>query len=420
MKKLICIICMIQGFLYVQAQDLDDIKKMLLLKQYVKAKEAMDKFLSNENNGKSAPVWYYKAYLYNVLSRDSSKPTTQNKMLNDEAYKAIKKYRELDSQSPLTAEENNTTIFNIYYGYYDLGLLAFGNKNYEESFGNFKNALDVHDFIFTNNLQGPNAIKFSAHDTDIVWNLAILANQLKKESDALVYYKKIADANLSDEKYIEAYQQLVAEYKNAKNAVLFNEYLSKGKKFYPKEPYWEAVDIEFQTAGLEGEPLFKKYEELTAVYPNSYIVFYNYGVDLNKYVYSDATKTGDLVQYKKRIPELFVKAISLNSTAEANMLLANFYYNNYYDLSDEARNIKGSKPDDVKKRNELNEEAKKNINLSLPIATEAVRLFSVTKDMKSAAKANYKLALEILVTGYKIIGNTQKAAEYEKQKAEIK
>ena len=58
-------------------------------------------------------------------------------------------------------------------------------KNFAESYDCFKKTLEVHDYTYDNNLNGANGLKFSAHDTDIVWNLAILANELKNKDEAI-------------------------------------------------------------------------------------------------------------------------------------------------------------------------------------------------------------------------------------------
>ena len=40
----------------------------------------------------------------------------QSQNLNREAFTAIKKYKEVDPKEKLTREEENSTVFNIYYG----------------------------------------------------------------------------------------------------------------------------------------------------------------------------------------------------------------------------------------------------------------------------------------------------------------
>lgn len=419
MKKISFVVLLATGFMLAKGQDLDDVKKFVLLKQYAKGRDAVDKFLANPANAARPEGWYYKAFLYNVQSRDSSKTVAQNRATNTAAYDAIKKYKQIDPKTPLTNDEENTTIYNVYYSYYDLAIKAFSAKNYEESYTNFVNALDAHDYIYNNKLKGPNTLNFTQHDTDVVWNLVLLGNELKKENEVAGYFKRIADQNLSDEKYLEAYQTLVLNAKNANNREDFTRYLEKGKKFYPKSEFWEAADIEMQIAGLEKDALFKKYDELITTYPNSYQAVFNYGLDLSKYIGTEeGGKNPNLAAYKEKLPMLFTKAIAIKSTPEANMVLANIYYNSYFDLGDEARAIKGTKPEDTKKKQALNTAATNSMKNVITPATEAARLYTSSgQELKGSAKANLKLAYEMLSAAYKLGGDAKKAADYEALKA---
>ena len=49
-----------------------------------------------------------------------------------------------------------------------------------------------------------------------------------------------------------------------------------------------------------------------------------------------------------------------------NWLYAQYYYNKGIDTRDSALKIKGTKPDDVKKKADLNAEAKDNFNKAIP------------------------------------------------------
>jgi hypothetical protein len=421
MKKIcLLIILSVSGLSTLKAQEIDDVRKYIILKQYQKGKDAVDKFLAKSGNENKADAWYYKAFVYNVLSRDPAQGVPQMISLNKDAFAAFQKYRQLDPKETLTKEEENATVYNVYYGYYDLAVKAYNSKDYQQSFDDFTNALEVHDYIASNKLGGAKGLQLSALDTDVVFNLVILGNELKKSEDVMAgLYKKLVDANVTEDKYLEAYEGLVMYYKKTKNKAAFTEYVEKGKQRFPKDIFWEAIDIEFAVDGLEKEALFKKYDELGAKYPNSYVLFFNYGYELNKYVYSDEPKTGDLAAYKTKIPELFKKAIAIKSTTDANMLLANFYYNNSYDLTEEAKKIKGNKPDEVKKRLDLNAASKNNQNTCIPVAEEAVRLFAAMPKLKLSEKVNYKQAYDMLSTIYRINGDAKKADEYEKKKADV-
>ncbi len=420
MKIKILTIALVLLGLVSQGQDLEDIKKYVYLNQLDKAKPEIDKFLSNEKNATKVPAaWYYKAYLYGNLSRQAGKTPAESRNMAEEAFNAIKKYMELDPKAPLTTEENNSTLYNLYYGLYDLGVKMYTQKDYATSCDFFKQTLDVHDWAYAKGLNGPNGLKFAAHDTDIVWNLAVLSNELKRTDDALGYYKRIADAGLADEKYAEAYDELVKKYRKEGNKELFNKYVAVAKKNYPTDPYWEAIEIEFAVKGLEGEEAFKVYEELIPSHPNSYMLYFNYGYELEKYIYSQDAKGKDISAYKKRIPELFKKAIEINSTIDANMLMANYYYNVSFDILDEANKIKGTKPDDVKKKNELMASSKATLLESQPYAEKAEELFSKLKEYKTSDKVNYKQVLDVLSAVYKQKGDLKKSEEYTKKKADV-
>lgn len=418
-KNLLLLFILVLGGLAGRGQSMDDIKKLIILTQFEKAKPEIDKYLTDTKNAVKADGWYYKAFIYSNLARAAAKPAAESKNLNEAAFEALKKYRELDPKAPLTTEENNSTLFNLYYNLYDLGIKMYNEKNYPESYDFFKRTLDVHDYAYSQNLNGPNSLKFSAHDTDIVWNLAVLGNELKKKDEVLIYYTKIADADLPDEKYAEAYDELVKKYKREDNKELFAKYMARAKKHYPTDPYWQAVEIEFATKGLENEELFKVYEELTVTHPNSYMVFFNYGYELDKFIYSADAKGKDISALKKKIPELFKKAIAINSTIDANMLLTNYYYNTSFDIIDEANKIKGTKPEDVKKKNELLALSKATKTECLPYGETTVKMLSELKEYKTSDKVNYKQMLDILIAVNKQNGNAAKAAEYEKKMAEV-
>ena len=424
MKKYVLVTMIVLGSLYGSSQELPkEIRFNIELKQFDKAKDALDKYIADPKNATNAIANYYKAYVYSALARDTKRTTAESKALNDEAFAAIKKYPELDSKVPLTKEENNSTLFNIYFSYYDLGVKLYSEKNFAESYNLFKSSLDVHDYGVANKLNGPGTLKFALHDTDLVWNLAVLANELKKKDEALVYYKKIADADLKDEKYVTAYEEMILKAKREKNAEQFAKYITSAKKHYPIDiPYWEMKEIEFALGDLQDEALLNKYEELTKALPNNYVVFYNYAIETDKFIGSDASKgkdAGAINTYRTKIEELFKKAVSIKSTLEGNLQLANLYYSKTFDLQDRIAKIKGTKPAELKVKNDLIAESKALSIASIPYAEEAARLLSEFKTYKFADKSNYKLVLEILGHGYKASGNAAKIAEVEKRKLEV-
>lgn len=419
MKKIIGIVFFCITMSAVNAQDLQVVNAFIAAGQYDKAKESLDKFFEKPSNANNPEAWYYRAFIYNAQTRAKGISTADANALNHKSVEALKKYKELDPKEKFTKEENNQTLYNQYFSFYQMALNSYNDKNYEQSFNNFKDALEVHDYIYVNKYDGPKDLKMSALDTDVVWNLAILGNELKRNDDVFVYYKKLVDAGLKDPKYLEAYEGVALYYKKNKDAANLNAYIEKGRQTFPNEQFWEDLDIQSNTEGLTGDPLFKKYEELIVRYPSSFYVYYYYGADLLHYVYSDDAKNVNVVGYKNKIPEMLKKALSINNTVDVNMMLANFYYNNSFDLSDSAQRVKGTKPADVAKRNDLMAQSKRSLEECLPYAEKAVDTYSKMDKLKTTEKNNYRLALDMLSEIWRVKGDPNKSKEYKDKKAAI-
>jgi tetratricopeptide (TPR) repeat protein len=410
------LLAMIAATVTAGAQSIDDIRTYSLLGQQAKAKEAVDKYLAIEKNAKKPEGWFYKGYIYNQESKEPTKSLAESIALKAEAFEALKKYRSLDPKASLLAEQNNSPLFDIYIGYStEIGVKAYEQKDPATAFEGFKRALEVHDYIYDNNLTGAGGFKFSAIDTTLTLYAGIAANEAKKADEGAVYYKKLADANIADPQYVDVYQTLADYYKNKKDKTAFLDILDKAKKLYPKnEEYWTALEIEDAVEGVQRPAVFERYEALLAKYPKNYIVAYNYSVELYQYIYSDEMKNTNTSEYKKKLVETIKKAVDNKATVEANFLAANYLYNNSIDISEEARKIKGPKPEDLKKKKALEAESLQNLDQAIPYAQAVLDLFPSIAKPKASEKANYRQALSILKNAYDIKKDTAKAAQYDK------
>lgn len=421
MKKLLLLVTAFVFMNNVMSQDIDDVKKFAYLGQHAKAKEAVDKYLAVEKNAKKAEGWFYKGYTYNMLSKDSTFSMDQSSNLKMEAFAALKKYRELDPKNELMEEQSNSPLFDMYSAYAsDLGIKAYNNKDLAKAAEYFAKALDVHDYIYSNNLAGSGGFKFSALDTTLTLYTAIAYAEAKQADPAAVYYKKMVDANIGGEQYIDVYQQLADYYKNKKDHELLISLLQKASTIYPaNNDYWVALEIEDAIDGIAKPAVFEKYESLLLKYPSNYTIPYNYGVELYHYVYSEEMKTTNTTAFKTKLKEIIKKAIAIKSTSESNFLMANFLYNYSIDISDEARKLKGPKPEDLKKKKELNDQSTAVMNEAIPYAEKTVELFASIAKPKSSEKINYRQSLTILRNIYETKKDMTKAAQYDKLIKEI-
>lgn len=403
------------------SQDIKDVRNYSLLGKNKEAKEAVDKYLAIPKNAQKAEGWFYKGSIYNQLSKDTTKSLKEMAELKTDAFEALKKYRELDPKAELLTGQNNSNLYDLYVGFYsDLGVKSYLNKDVATAHEHFKKGLEIHDYIYANNLAGSNGYKFSALDTTLSLYTAITAAEAKKPDDAMLYYKRLADANVADSQFIDSYQFLADYYKTRKDNAAFADIIAKGRKNYPgNNEYWTAMEIEQATEGVGKPEIFAKYDELAVKNPTNYTLPYNHAVEMYRYIYADSMKDVDMDQYKAKLPEVLKKAIGIKSTLEANFLMANFLYNNSIDLSEEARKIRSVKPDDVKNKKALEAQSTAQMNQAIPYAEAVDNLFQQVQKPKGSEKINHKQAFVILKNIYEVKKDAAKVAMYDKKIKEL-
>jgi hypothetical protein len=77
-------------------------------------------------------------------------------------------------------------------------------------------ANDIKDFILSKKYKNDN-MQLVSFDTSLIMNIAICAMSAKNEAEAIVYYSKLTDANVSGKEYQEVYQYLIEYYKKNNN-----------------------------------------------------------------------------------------------------------------------------------------------------------------------------------------------------------
>ena len=389
------------------AQSLEDVEKYLALQRWEDAKVQIDKFLSVEKNTKVAKAWYYKGYIYAELATLPKYPDNNFRM---DAFDAYKKYQELDPTNSMMKENQNVEFFALYNQYFDTAIVRYRAKKYADAFTNFKQAITIEEFIHSKNYSYK-GYSFPALDTELIQNTAVSAILAKDSADAVVYYRKLADAKIKGEGFLEIYQFLVEYYGSKKDTANREKYIALGKEVFPESDYWCAIEL--QDAGDDKAKLFAKYDELIKGSCGTYSMLYNYAAEIFNYLYTQDKKPADYGAMQLKLEDVLKKALALKSNPEANLLMARHFYNEIYDIQDAMTPIKGSKPDDVKKRNALIAEMKKKYEDMLPYATAAYDYFDGKSSLKPSEKGNFKVAINLVESYWEFKGDKEKSKQYE-------
>ena len=401
-------------------QSLDDINKLMLLMKNKQAKEGIDKFLSEPKNAAKAIGWFYKGRIYNAFSKDSGTAPMDALKLKTEAFEAFKKYQQLDAKQENFKQENYASYFDLYNGYFDIGAKEFNSKRFSSSFEGFKNALLVEDYVRSKGYEY-NGFKFAPLDTSLVLNTAIAAGNAKDEETSIIYYRMLTDANVPGENFLNVYQFLLEYYIKKKDEANINMMFEKGRTIYPKEKYWNEMEIELVSKTGDKKALVAKYEELMKRDPAEFTWPYNLSVEIYNELYTGDKRPADAEALKSKLTEVLNTTIAVEGTKgiDAKMLMTRHLFNIAYDLQDSSKKIKGVKPEDVKKRNDAKAYYIKKLDDCIPYAESVIDYLAALPTLKPGQKSNYKIVLDYLSQIYYAKGNDKKSAEYDKKKAEV-
>jgi len=422
MTKFSITVALCLGMLAGNSQSLDDVNKLLNTEKYAEAKDAIDKHLADPKNAAKADAWYFKGRAYNAYSYEKSLADAEKHRLKMEAFEAFKKNQQMDKLDLRMKTEMFNSYLNLYASLYDLGANAFNNKDYENAFNSFKAAQDVEDYIFAKNYtyQGTTLYKL---DTGLVLNTAIAAMQAKKEDEAMSYYKKLTDANVSDKQYQEVYEYLVDYYNKKQDAASLQALLEKAKRIYPENDFWTDVEMEGvrEAAKKSGDnaPLFAKYEELIAKNQTNFLLNYNYAIDQFNALYVGDKKPADENAAKDKLTATLKNAIANDKGIDASVLMTKHLYNVSSDLSIAANMVKGTKPEDVKKKADLTAKTKAAMAEFLSYGDKVSAYYDAQASLKPVEKAKYRELLTNMSEVYNYLKDAKKMADIDKKKAAL-
>ena len=187
-----------------------------------------------------------------------------------------------------------------------------------------------------------------------------------------------------------------------------------GKQYFPNDDYCDLVLLDYYRANKDYESLFKKYGEIVTRAPDSLSYRFNYANEIFNYVYnSDAgTKVNNKEEHLKTVGSQLEAAAKLGlDDTNTNWLYGQYFYNAGIDLKEKAIAIKGTKPEDVKSKSELNAQAKEMFTKALPYAEKA--LTSLESGFKKSEKSRYKSVADLMQRIHTSLGQTDKVKAFQ-------
>ena len=393
------------------AQKLDKAKDKLKEGKLEEAKSEIDAFLAVEKNQKNADAWYTKAKIYNAIAAsDKSKSGEAHAV----AFDALKKYVQYDDKMLISLQIDKYQPLNDIYGaYFKEGADNFNNKQYEVSYAGFKNAIDVSRYMAEKGWLS------SKIDTTSTLYAGVSAEKLNKPDEAAVYYEMLANNKITkygSDELIGVYQWLARYYADKKDAANADKYIALGKELFPKDSYWTSLELDMAKEGTDKNVLFKKYEDIISQNPDNHLFQYDYAYELYKYAY-DTARTKRPANSDALIQKALTNVTNVSKMkpdyAQAHLFAGQIIFNQGVDLLNDAKKIRGTKPEDVKRKADMRAEAMKRFDESVPHFLEVDKLLGSRGKLKMEDKTALKEAYDLLITIYDQKNQKDKVKEFE-------
>ena len=421
MKKL----CFFSFVLFVaavaNAQSLDDIGKLMEKNKYAAAKVSIEKYIADPKNAASAEAWYYKGRIYNSLSKDSTVAKQDAYNYKQTAFDAFKKNQQLDKFDLRMKTEFYKSYLDLYLGFYDLGAQNFNLKNYPAAYNSFTKSQEMENFILSKNYLY-DEIKLNKLDTALVMNIAASALQASDTLNAVINYRRITDAGITGLDYERVYEYLGRYYLEKKDNSNAQMILAKAKTAYPTNNFWNALEVEQISKSGDIKALLARYDELYNKDPRNFANSYNYAVEMYNSLWANVNKSPDTALFLK-LTTVLKSAIAVDESMDATMLLNNHLFNVAADYSTKAaliKVIKTTKPDELKKKKDLNASSINYMNELIPYGESMMKFLSAKTTLTTKQKINYKQVANYLSDAYRLKGDLKKSAEYDKITDSIK
>lgn len=434
MKKYFFLFLAAAYSLMANGQNYDQIKTMVTLGQYAKAKEELDKKMGDAKFTGKPDAWMLKTAIYSALAMDNAnKNTPAGEQMANEAAAAYKKYKEMDPALGLLNDPiyQNGPI-NLYSWFYSGGYNDYNSKDWAKGLEKLKLAVEFSDLLLSRKIiQAP-------LDTNVLILAGITAENNKSMDDAAVYYTRLADAKIPGKDYEAVYRFLVNYYFTKKNMDAFEKYKAIGKELYPDSDYFTYDKVDFAAGLMDNfNDKVKAVEEVLAADPNHYKA----NQVLGEIIYDtlNSTKEGAVMpsnaaELEVKMVNAFKKAASLKPESELPYLFMGDHFISKAVKVNEARSAHAAdmkartKPgtmaskEDVAKRDQLDKQYGEALEAAREPYEKAAEIFAVKQDMQLRDKQQYKKACNYLadIFAFKKAQAKGKPADQAKYAAEEK
>jgi hypothetical protein len=414
MRRILFTFLAVLGLMTANAQNLNKIKDALAAKKLTEAKGMVETLLASPKNQKNPEILYLKGKVLSAIAADA----TERKAMPEarlQALDAFKKSLEADkNQATLfLTVDNYQPVFSLYASGFEEGAGYYNEEKYNDALATFKTTGVIGDYIFS---QGWGLYQL---DTTLIYYMGLASINGKKEDEAITYFAKLADANVGGSADMATpYRYLAKHYYDKKDDANINKYINTGLKLFPKDDYLPLLALDYARDKGDAAGILKKFEELLAINPESFDLTFEYAGELfsETHVAESSKRPADYTEKCKKIEGLYNRALTLKPESYETMLsLGKHFYNQLLFIEEDMYKVRGTKPEDVKKKADLQAIMDEMISKTIPPLEKVFTHFDTMGKLKVGERSNFKSACTLLNYCYDKKKDKAKADFYQKK-----
>jgi len=392
------------------AQSVDKAKDLLKANKLAEAKDEIDKALLMDKYQKNAEAWYTKVKIYNAIStNDALKAQTPDALI--QSLDALKKYSQYDDKKlVLLTADGYKPINEIYQGLFTAGAAEYNAQKWNDALRDFGGAIAAINFMY-----GKGWIKQNMDSTSTLY-AGISAEKADKRDEALVFYKTIADSNITKiggNDMAEIYKWLADYYTRKNDQVMAAKYTALGKSKYPNDIFYDELRLDVLRKNGPKDSLFATYEAINLQHPDSAIYFFNYGLELYQYASdtSSGKRNANVDDLTQKAQEKLQTSLKLTPNyPQTSLVLGQIAYNQGVEYQTLGKPKGNTNAAELKQRQDYRAMSTKKFDEAVPYLEKVDQLLGSRDKLKKADKVALKDAYDMLITIYEAKKDTAKAA----------
>ncbi len=321
---------------------------------FVKAKESIDKAITNEKAAVKEKTWRYRGDIYMQLALDSALFVANPEALN-EAYTAYKKAIELDKRGSYE-RENTIAVQRIMMQSMNIGINSYNKEDYGNAgkYFMFGNAIATQEYD-------------SVH-TQAVYNAALSFERAEMYDNAIEAYEICAGAKYQTPE-VFLFISNIHRKKGDEAAAL--QVVQDARKEYPRDKNLIIEELNYYLQKGEYEKAKENLRLAAEQDPTNEILFFSMGsvYDNLSAQREEEGKAEEAKEYQDQAAEAYKKAIEIKPDYfDANYNLGAMYFNDGVEKVNEANAVP---PSQSKRYKALLDEAKAIFSVGLPYLEKA-------------------------------------------------